>query len=303
MKEVKERKEISKVKNFGLTRLLNRVKEYYILTLPWSHLIVISYLLASSWIGKGQIFLNWQLILLLILGVVFANIYNVINMIYDLPLDKIGNPERPLAKGSITVKNAYKFWFINIIIAFLLSMYFGPDFIILLMAAIAVAIIYSARPFVLKKWILTAQLLMGIGYGVILFLVGWSLSNSLFSAPLSIIIIFFLVTNVITLTKDYKDVEEDRLFDIKTGPVYSIKFSYGLQIIYIFLPYLLVIYLIARGSLPKRTVYFLPTIGLFLASMYYTIKQRSTKGYTISYLLFIISGAISLLIFSLTQVM
>jgi 4-hydroxybenzoate polyprenyltransferase len=280
-----------------------RIKDFYMLTLPYTHVLVMSVVLASVWIAKGAIFFDETVFLAIFLGMLWASFSNVLNNIHDLPSDKIHDYKRPLVKGSITISQAYMYYVALIALGFLISSFLNQIAVLITVFAVFLSIIYSVEPLKLKRWDTTTHLIMGLGYAVALFVLGWSLYNPIGTLPLGIALIFFLLTNVVTLGKDYKDVHEDLSVGIKTNAAWNMNFALNLHTFYIFLPYLLAIYMMYNGMLMPKTVnYFLVTLVLFLAAMFHTRRQGTPEGFMKSYVLFIISGVVAYLVFAISSV-
>ena len=280
-----------------------RVKDFYMLTLPYTHVLVVSVVLASVWVAKGAIFFDGTVLLAMILGMLWASFSNVLNNIHDLPSDRIHDYDRPLVKGSITVPQAYMYYVALIALGFIIASFLNQLAVLITVFAVFLSIVYSVEPIKLKRWDTTTHLIMGLGYAVALFVLGWSLYNPIGTLPLGIALIFFLLTNVVTLGKDYKDVHEDLSVGIKTNAAWNLSFAMNLHTFYIFLPYLVAVYMMYNGLLmPKTVSYFMVTIVLFLATMFHTRRQGTPEGFMKSYLLFIISGVVAYLVFAISSV-
>lgn len=282
--------------------LLEKLKGFYLLTYPWTHLLVVAFLLSAAWIASNSIYFDVRLLLSIILGILWASGVNVLNNIHDIPSDKMHDFDKPLIKKTIKVREAYAFWALIFGISLILAYFINIIALIITIIVPILAILYSGEPFRLKRWDSTTHLIMGLGYGVSLFILAWSLHSPLQTIPLWTLIIFFLMTNVITLAKDYKDINEDLSVGIKTNPAHSLKLAHIFHISYTFIPYALVAFLVFIGTYSLAVLFFLPTIILFLATVFYIMHQSTPEGYTIGYMLSLISGAIAILIFGATQV-
>jgi chlorophyll synthase/bacteriochlorophyll c synthase len=279
-----------------------KLKGYYALMLPWAHIIVFTFILSAAWIGKGAVYFDMKLLITLVLGVLWANIYNVVNHIYDLPADATHDYDRPLVKGVISIKETYMFWAASTVLAFIVAFFVNMTAVALTAACLLISIAYSVPPLKLKRWDTGAHGLMGLGYGVLFCLLGWSLHHPVAAVPLGNVLVFFLVTTVITMTKDYKDVEEDKTVGIITNAVKSLKFAYTIHTTWIFVPYVLVAALTMAGYYAAEVLYYIsPTLILFLLGMYYVTRQKTPEGYTVGYLIMMLVGAATLILFSLAQ--
>ncbi len=292
---------IHKLGNMRERQIYEKLKGYYMLTYPYTYIIVISFLLSASWIGYDRIFINLKIVISLVLGVFWASQINILNNIHDIKSDSVQDFEKPLVKGTLSISQAYTFWVLLYILSLVVSIFINRVAFIISIFVPLLAVAYSGK-LKLKRWTPLAHIIMATGYGLILFTLGWTLDNSIQALPIPIILTFFLISTLITLSKDYKDIKEDLSVGIKTLPAYSLKGSYYFQFFYDIGVYSLVFTLAYLGYLSNHILFFLPTILLFLLTLCYIIKQRTPEGYAKGYLLSIISGAVAILIFGVSYV-
>ncbi len=164
------------------------------------------------------------LALFLMFGPLGTGFSQSINDYYDLELDRVNEPTRPVPSGRLTENEAL--W--NSVVVFLLALGIGiflgfyiggtRGMIILgsIVAGLIIGYIYSAPPFKLKKNILTSAPAVGFYYGFIT----WFSANALFSdirpevywlAGLN----FFMAVALIILN-DFKSAEGDRKGGLKS---------------------------------------------------------------------------------------
>ncbi len=164
-----------------------------------------------------------DLIIVLILAaltyIFLASAGNVVNDIYDLEVDKVNRPNRPLPSGQITIRQA-KAWTVILI---LLSLFFSVltipySFISIWTVAIAalfalVGLIYAAKGKVMGVWgnfTVAISFAFGLFYGALI--------TFLFVPPI-IFVYFITAASVLQgreIIKGIEDIEGDVLRDVQT---------------------------------------------------------------------------------------
>ena len=191
---------------------------------------------------RGNAF-GWDEILLIAiasLAAAFLNgANNGLNQIYDLEIDRINKPHRPLVTGALAFRNAW--WFVVILYIICVSITWvvvpHPQFtswgerfsaplsfhecIIFYVLATGFTLVYSVPALGrTKQMTLGANLTMAIPRGLMLKLAGWSVLASVWHwEPWFIGIIFFLFVVGAASTKDFSDMEGDRLGQCRTLPL------------------------------------------------------------------------------------
>lgn len=282
---------------------LKKFKALYFLTFPVTHIFTVSIILASAWIGKNMVYFDVHLLFAVILGILWVSIANVLNNISDVNLDSINSPSRPLVSGVINLKTAYFFWFSLIALSLLLSYFLDILFVIISIFVVLLSMVYSVEPLRLKKYAFSSHLLMGLGYGVALFILGWTLNNPLDTIPFSILLIFFMLIPIVTLQKDYKDEGGDSVYSLQTLPVKFKQKAFYYHIGYTVAVFLVILFLFLNGYYTSNILYFLPTFFLFFFAILYAIQQQIQKELLKAYVLMLLCGSVSFLYFSLLEVM
>ncbi|MGQ9618735.1 MAG: UbiA family prenyltransferase [Candidatus Aminicenantia bacterium] len=149
---------------------------------------------------------------------------NTLNQIFDLEIDKINKPKRPIPSGRITSKSAFIFSIILYLISFVLAWFVSPqgrkECLILVLIAGLMTFIYSCPPFRTKRWGITANITIAIPRGILLKVAGWSSVKSIMRLePWYIGLIFGLFLLGATSTKDFSDMEGDRKGGCVTLPI------------------------------------------------------------------------------------
>ncbi len=156
---------------------------------------------------------------------------NALNQIYDLDIDRVNKPKRPLPSGRLTIAQVW--WFTNItyaaalVLAWLvvprlaLSASIGRHECFWLVAvAVICTYLYSVPPFRTKRLGIWANVTIAIPRGVLLKVAGWSAVKTIAGVePWYIGGIFGLFLLGATTTKDFADMEGDRRGGCRTLPI------------------------------------------------------------------------------------
>ncbi len=143
----------------------------------------------------------------------------LINNVYDLPIDKISNPSRPLVKGDISPSLYLNLSFVLSVIALSVSIVLGIMPFLLTLISLLSSLAYSMPPLRLRKRLFST---LFIGWGSSLaFLIGYFshslISNiSISSDALFLALLIFIAFSVGPLTKDIKDYKGDLKHGVKT---------------------------------------------------------------------------------------
>jgi len=175
--------------------------------------------------GGRYFFYSWVNVLSLFMTVLaFASAWIasvLINDIHDKKIDSISSGHRPIPSGSFSDKEFGMFAKIFLLIAFFAaysSSMYGLFFVILSSFA---AYIYSVPPFRLKRNFVSASLVIGLA-SVSALLSGYFLasqSRDITVFPPMLVLVLILVFGAISMIKDIKDYDGDRVSGVKTLPV------------------------------------------------------------------------------------
>lgn len=174
---------------------------------------------------------HWSVVRSILMGSLMAAMLNVasngINQIYDLPIDRINKPHRPIPSGRLGITEA---WYISIfffilawIFAWFVVPYDAPNdhacFWIVIIASV-MTYFYSAPPLRTKRLGILANITIAIPRGVLLKVAGWSAVKTIYGAePWYIGAIFGLFLLGATTTKDFSDMKGDALDGCRTLPI------------------------------------------------------------------------------------
>ena len=192
---------------------------------------------------------------------------NALNQIYDLDIDRINKPDRPIPSGRLSMREAWiftvTFYVLTLILAYCVNLeFFG---IVVITAFLTYA--YSGPPFRTKRNGILANLTIAIPRGCLLKVAGWSAVATILDwEPWWIGSIFGLYVLGAATTKDYSDMEGDRAHGCKTLPiVYGVEKSAWIISPFFVAPFLLLSWLAYKGHLSGNRP-FLIGLGIFLAS-------------------------------------
>jgi geranylgeranylglycerol-phosphate geranylgeranyltransferase len=172
----------------------------------------------------------WSTDLLLypLVGLVMAAVLNAasnaLNQIYDLEIDRVNKPKRPLPSGRLSPAGAWIFAAAAYAAALALAWFVAPGgrhecFWIALVAA-AMTVLYSVPPVRTKRLGVWANVTIAIPRGVLLKVAGWSAVKTVFGAePWFIGAIFGLFLLGASTTKDFADMEGDARGGCRTLPI------------------------------------------------------------------------------------
>ena len=171
---------------------------------------------------------QWSLLWYPLLGAAMAAVLNAasnaLNQIYDLEIDRINKPKRPLPSGRLSLREAWAFTWATYAIALTLAYLVAPGgrhecFWIVLVAAI-ITFLYSAPPFRTKRFGIWANLTIAIPRGVLLKVAGWSSVKTVAGEePWFIGAIFGLFLLGASTTKDFADMDGDARGGCRTLPI------------------------------------------------------------------------------------
>jgi 4-hydroxybenzoate polyprenyltransferase len=171
---------------------------------------------------------------------------NALNQIYDLEIDRVNKPKRPLPSGRLSIRDAWIFTAGAYAIAWALAWIVAPegrrDCFWLVVAATAATFVYSCPPLRTKRHGIWANVTIAIPRGVLLKVAGWSAVKSMAGVePWFIGGIFGLFVVGASTTKDFADMEGDRRGGCRTLPiVYGVRRAAWMIAPSFVLPFLLI---------------------------------------------------------------
>jgi 4-hydroxybenzoate polyprenyltransferase len=149
---------------------------------------------------------------------------NALNQIYDLEIDRVNKPKRPLPSGRLTTAQVWLFTNLTYALALVLAWLVAPqgrhECFWLVLIAVVCTYIYSVPPLRTKRLGIWANVTIAIPRGVLLKVAGWSAVKTVFGVePWYIGAIFGLFLLGATTTKDFADMDGDRRGGCRTLPI------------------------------------------------------------------------------------
>jgi 4-hydroxybenzoate polyprenyltransferase len=149
---------------------------------------------------------------------------NALNQIYDLEIDRINKPTRPLTSARLTIREAWVFTWVAYVVALVLAWLVAPrgrhECFWIVVAATVATFIYSCPPFRTKQCGIWANVTIAIPRGVLLKVAGWSSVKTVMGVePWFIGMIFGLFLLGASTTKDFADMEGDARGGCRTLPI------------------------------------------------------------------------------------
>jgi 4-hydroxybenzoate polyprenyltransferase len=152
---------------------------------------------------------------------------NALNQIYDLAIDCVNKPKRPLPSRRLTIRAAWRFTNVTYLVALVLAWLVVPptdqgrhECFWLVAIAVVCTYIYSVPPLRTKRLGIWANVTIAIPRGVLLKVAGWSSVKTILGIESWYIgAIFGLFLLGATTTKDFADMEGDRRGGCRTLPI------------------------------------------------------------------------------------
>ena len=189
------------------------IKTYIFITRPVNVIITFLVVIVGAVICIISDYSIYKILLAALSAAFTVGAGNIINDIYDREPDKINHPERPLAKGIITVKNAWIEYFILTLLAVALSSFINQTAFAIVILSSVLLYLYSVR---LKKIPLLGNITVAYLTGLA-FIYGGISVNNVRGAFIPAIFAFF-INFIRELIKDMNDIEGDIKVGLQTFP-------------------------------------------------------------------------------------
>jgi 4-hydroxybenzoate polyprenyltransferase len=149
---------------------------------------------------------------------------NGLNQIFDLAIDRVNKPSRPLPSGRMTLLAAWAVTLVSFAVAFALAWFVSPggrhECFWMVVAATLITTLYSVPPFRTKRLGIWANVTIAIPRGVLLKVAGWSsVKTAAGIEPWFLGAIFGLFLLGATTTKDFADMKGDAQGGCRTLPL------------------------------------------------------------------------------------
>jgi 4-hydroxybenzoate polyprenyltransferase len=193
---------------------------------------------------------------------------NAINQYYDLEIDKINKPDRPIASGRITSADSMKFaWIIYVIcfgLGYLTSYMVNPavpTYFVVVLITTLFTWGYSAPPVRFKNHGLFANIAMAVPRGFLMIVGGWVAIRPeewASSTPWLIGLVIFLYVLGAASTKDFADAKGDEAGGARTVVVvYGFRKAAWIVATFLVIPYLAIPLIVALsgGAVKSQAVW------------------------------------------------
>jgi geranylgeranylglycerol-phosphate geranylgeranyltransferase len=181
---------------------------------PLNCLITFMTVIVGGLICSNDKHITVKLVLAGIIGFIVTATGNSINDFYDIDVDKINRPDRPLPSGILASKSVLIFCVILILIAPILSLQINIYAFIISIISILLLFLYSYK---LKRIPLIGNILVSL-LTVLAFIFGGVVVGNVTLAIIPAVFAF-LINLIREVIKDMEDANGDMLLDISTFPI------------------------------------------------------------------------------------
>ena len=192
----------------------NKLKAYIHLSRPVNVLITFVSIPVACWIAGGTTVPWFAVLFAGTTGALVTAGANAINDVFDIDIDRINRPDRPLPSGALTPFEAKRMWLIVSAAAFGLNLFLNSAALLITVFSIALLYFYSAR---FKRTVLVGNLVVGLMTGMA-FIYGSVVAGKIERGVVPALFAF-LVNLARELLKDVEDVKGDRIEKAMTMPV------------------------------------------------------------------------------------
>ena len=166
----------------------------------------------------------WYPLVGLTMAAVLNAASNALNQIYDLEIDRINKPRRPLPDGRLSMRDAWIFTAGAYAAALMLAWLVAPggrhECFWIVLTATVITVLYSVPPARTKRLGIWANVTIAVPRGVLLKVAGWSAVKTIMAPePWYIGAIFGLFLLGASTTKDFADMEGDARGGCRTLPI------------------------------------------------------------------------------------
>lgn len=198
--------------------ILGKVKAYIEITRPINVIITIAVVVGAAFISNTAGF-NWEKIIYAAIAAAFAVAAgNILNDIYDIGIDKINRPLRPLPSQRMRPIEAKIFYLILIHASFVLAGKVNSAVFVIALIATCLLFLYS---YILKKIPLLGNSIIALLAGLA-FIYGGAAVNNM-NAAIIPAVFAFLINFIREIIKDMEDIEGDEAAGIIT---FSAKYGF-----------------------------------------------------------------------------
>jgi 4-hydroxybenzoate polyprenyltransferase len=293
---------------------VSKLKAYVDLARPFTLLPPALGVLSGAVTGWGaghhKLPITLELLIPVALGTLMAAVLNsannAINQIYDLAIDRVNKPKRPLPTGALTMGEAWAFTLVSFAVAWALAWPVAPAgrrecfWIVVVTTFLCWA--YSAPPLRTKRRGMWANVTIAIPRGVLLKVAGWSTVKTVLGLePWYIGAVFGLFLLGASTTKDFADIEGDRADGCQTLPIlYGVTKAAWIIAPFFVLPFALIPLGVWTGTLtgnarlllilgPTLILYGIYTVYLLLKNPEDLARTENHPSWTHMYLMMMVA--------------
>ncbi|MCD6230016.1 MAG: UbiA family prenyltransferase [Candidatus Diapherotrites archaeon] len=253
--------------------LIKKIKIFIDLTVPQYVAITIFNSILFWIIINQNLNVNTNL-LLVILSLSLAILgLNAFNQVYDINIDKISKPNRPIPSSKIKKETAFYISILFFIISIIFTLPTNILTTSLMLLFILISIVYSLPPIRLKTKLGLSNLVGGTLYGAIPFICVWLISPVDHFPILFFLFFYVLAINIATI-KDLEDMETEKQMNIKTIPVLIGNENSVKLIFFILIITLLIIAISSLINLVDNKFIFPSTLAIFISLIAYKLSKN-----------------------------
>ncbi|MDX1438731.1 MAG: geranylgeranylglycerol-phosphate geranylgeranyltransferase [Rubricoccaceae bacterium] len=157
-----------------------------------------------------------RLVLAMVSAALIGGAGNVVNDLYDVDIDRVNRPERPIPSGEVSLRTARTMWITLTLLGLLVALWVSLIHLCIAFVSAVLLWTYSAK---LKRIPAVGNLTVALILGIAV-LYGGLVPEDIEAVPVLVGALFaFLTTLAREIAKDLEDVEGDVMYDARTIPV------------------------------------------------------------------------------------
>jgi 4-hydroxybenzoate polyprenyltransferase len=209
---------------------------------------------------------------------------NALNAVYDVEIDKINKPYRPIPSRIVTKDEARTLAWILYPIVLFRAVLVNRTFGLFVLVIMLITIFYSTPPLRLKKRLWTSNITIAFARGMLGFVAAWSIFGDPFAELTPWIIGGVMMTFLIgaITSKDFTDMKGDRRFGVRTLPVvYGVRKAAVFSGPFFVAPFILILLGLMAGVL-KLEMFWLVLLaiwGVVIAILMQKVATREEKTF------------------------
>lgn len=193
---------------------MKKAKAIFEITRPVNIILTFAVYIVSVAICSSHFYLTAFVVFAGIAASLVAAAGNIINDIYDIEIDRINRPNRPISSGRINKNEALFLFSLFNILALLIASYLSYKILVFVTATIIILFIYSAF---LKKIQVVGNLIVAFCTALV-FIYGGVVAGNITEAIIPAVFAF-LINFIREILKDIEDVEGDKKLKLSTLPI------------------------------------------------------------------------------------